>query len=117
MNGTISSMATIKLPHLNSYIDVRGKLRHQCRPPGYKTKTIKGKPGTEEFMIRYHDWLAKGGVQHADIGASRTRGGTLNAAIVAYFKDKDHFMDGLSKASQDMRRPILNGLRETVAPN
>jgi integrase/recombinase XerD len=64
-------------------------------------------------MADYHDWLAKAGVALFDIGASRTKAGTLDAAIAAYRKS-DAFTKGLAEASQDMRRPILDNFANKV---
>ena len=44
-------------------------------------------------------------------GASRTRAGTVNAAIVSYYQSSA-FRDGLAKSSQQMRRAILERFRE-----
>jgi hypothetical protein len=46
-----------------------------------------------------------------ELGASRTRPGTVNAAIVSY-SQSSAFRDGLAKSSQQMRRPILERFRE-----
>jgi len=47
-----------------------------------------------------------------EIGASKTKSGSINAAIVAYLKH-DTFTKGLSEDSQKARRRILNHFRET----
>ena len=57
-----------------------------------------------------------GGTLGIDIGASRSKAGTFNALIANYFKS-DAFTKALAKATQDMRRPILNRFRETQAPS
>jgi hypothetical protein len=55
-------MAAIKLKHVNQFYDRHGKLRYLCRPPGFKSKTLEGAPGSEEFLSDYHNWLEKAGV-------------------------------------------------------
>ena len=45
------------------------------------------------------------------LGASRTKAGTVNAAIVSYYQSSA-FTDGLAKSSQQMRRAILERFRE-----
>jgi integrase/recombinase XerD len=111
-------MADIKLDYVNSFYDARGKLRHQFRRKGHKRKTIKGRPGSPDFMDAYHALLNKtgGAMPVADIGASRTKAGTIDALIVRY-KKHDDFTKGLSKATQDMRRPILDHFREFKTPS
>ena len=43
-------MADIKLDYVNSFYDARGKLRHTFRRKGHKKVTIKGRPGSPDFM-------------------------------------------------------------------
>jgi hypothetical protein len=63
-------------------------------------------------MSAYHAGLARNG--SIEIGAARTVSGTINAAVVAYYKS-DAFTKGLSPATQKMRRAILERFRETTA--
>lgn len=107
-------MAEIRLKHVNRFLS-RGKWRYVCRPPGGKSKTIRGVPGSEEFMADYHDWLAKAGVPR-ELGSARTKSGSIDAAIVAYLKD-DAFRKGLAEATQAMRRAIFDRFRTTEAPS
>jgi integrase/recombinase XerD len=111
-------MAEIKLDYVNTFYDARGKLRHQFRRKGHKKETIKGRSGSQEFMNAYHALLNKtgGAMPVADIGASRTKAGTIDAVVVKYYKD-DRFMKGLSKASRDMRRPIIDNFRNFLTPS
>ena len=110
-------MADIKLDYVNSFYDTRGKLRHTFRRKGHKKVTIKGRPGSPDFMDAYHALLEKtgGAMPVGDIAASRTRAGTIDALVVRY-KKHDDFIKALSKATQDMRRPILDHFREFKTP-
>ena len=54
-------MAEIKLDYVNSFIDARGKRRHQFRRKGHKKVTIKGRPGSPEFTEHYHALLDQTG--------------------------------------------------------
>src|SRR6266568_3019182 len=113
-----NSMAEIKLDYVNSYYDVRGKLRHQFRRKGHKKVTIKGRPGSPEFMDAYHALLERSGgsMPVGEIGASRTKAGSIDALIVKYLKH-DAFKKGLAPATQAMRRPILDHFRECLTPS
>jgi integrase/recombinase XerD len=102
-------MATIKLKHINSFYDRHGNLQHICRPPGFKSKTINGIPGSEPFMQAYHDWLAKAGLAKAE-GAGLAKAGTVDAAIAKYYK-ADVFTKALAPETQRMRRNILERFR------
>jgi hypothetical protein len=77
-------MAEIKLDYVNSFYDTRRILRHQFRRKGHKKVTIKGRPGSEEFMEHYHGLLAQTGgpLSVAEVGASRVKAGTIDALIV-----------------------------------
>jgi integrase len=117
MSGN-NPMADIKLDYVNSFYDARGKLRHTFRRKGHKKVTIKGRPGSPDFMEAYHALLEKtgGAMPVADIGASRTRAGNIDALIANYKKHAD-FTKALSKATQDMRRPILDHFRDFKTPS
>jgi hypothetical protein len=56
-------------PFVHSFYDARGKLRHVFRRKGHKQITIKGKPGTQEFMDAYHALLDQAG--GLDVGGTR----------------------------------------------
>jgi integrase/recombinase XerD len=107
-------MATFKMKHVNSFYDRHGRLRHQCRIPGRKSFGLPGLPGSTEFMEAYQAALADASVPN-EIGVSHTMAGTLDAAIVGYYKSKKHFLDALAPATQQMRRAMLERFRATVA--
>jgi site-specific recombinase XerD len=109
-------MAKLNLPHVNSFYDSRGKLRHVFRRKGHKRITIKGKPGDAAFMERYHALLQSTGTALATIGTSRAPAGTVDHAVIAFVKHED-FTRGLSKATQDTWRPILSRFREFATPS
>jgi integrase/recombinase XerD len=109
-------MANLTLDYVNSFIDARGKLRHQFRRKGHARKTIKGRAGSEEFMERYHELLAQtGGTMVAEIGAGRIKAGSIDALVVRYMRH-DSFTQGLAKATQELRVSILNRFRDFKTP-
>ena len=110
-------MAEIRLEYVNSFIDARGKPRHVFRRKGHKRVTIKGKPGSQEFMDHYHELLERtGGTPSPQIGESKAKVGTVDALMVAYYKH-DAFRKALAVASQVWRRPILDHFREHQTPS
>jgi integrase/recombinase XerD len=109
-------MAKIKLRYVNSFKDQHGRLRHQCRIPGQKSFGLPGLPGSAEFMEAYQAALARASLAASDIGANRTKVGTINAAIVGYYEGKS-FTDGLAPETRRMRRNILERFRVTRAPS
>jgi integrase/recombinase XerD len=111
-------MAVIKLDYVNTFTDSRGKMRHQFRRKGHKRVTIKGQPGSHEFMAAYQALLEKtgGAASVADIGACRTKAGTVNALAVALYKH-DVFTKGLAKDTQGPWRRIIDRFREFKTPS
>lgn len=106
-------MATFKCKYVNSFIDRHGKLRNLFRRPGRKSIALPGVPGSAEFNDAYAAALAQSDVMQDGIGSKRTKGGTLNAAIVAYVQSAA-FTDpvlGLAPATQQMRRAIFERWR------
>ena len=100
-------MTAIRLKHVNAFRDRHGRRRYYFRQPGCKAIALPGLPGSEEFMSAYQAALAA--LPAKQIGASQTKTGTLNAAIVAYYT-ADTFTK-LAPATQGMRRAILERLR------
>src|SRR5215469_16243483 len=76
-------MTRIKLDYVHEYRDRHGKLRRYFRRPGFKQIALPGLPGSSEFMAAYQQALA--GLPK-EVGADRTRPGTVNAAIVGYYQ-------------------------------
>ena len=102
-------MTKLPLRYVNEYRDVRGKVRRYFRRPGQKRIPLLGLPGSDEFMAAYQEALA-GVESKLEIGASRTKPGTINALIVEYFKS-DAFTKALAPETQRMRHNILDRFR------
>jgi integrase/recombinase XerD len=109
-------MAKIRLRYVNSFNDRHGRRRHQCRIPGQKSFALPGLPGSAEFMDAYQAALANASIAPSEIGASRTKAGTLDAAIVGYYKSKN-FIEDLAPSTQQVRRNILERFRAARAPS
>ena len=96
--------------YTHGFIDHDGSPRFYLRLPGRKRVPLPGLPWSPEFMAAREkalsgDWTAP------ELGSSRTRAGTVNAAIVSYYQSSA-FTDGLAVSSQKMRRAILERFRE-----
>ena len=83
-----------------------GKPYWRFRRRGYKAVMLPGLPGSTEFMAGYEAAL---GQPMAEIGAKRTRTGSINAALVGYYQSLT-FRE-LAPGTQRMRRAILERLR------
>jgi integrase/recombinase XerD len=110
-------MAEITLEYVNSFTDARGKRRHQFRRKGHKKKTIRGRPGSEEFMEHYQALLAQtgGALSVAEAGASRTKAGTIDAFVVRYYENA-RFKE-LAEISRKMRRREIDNFRNFLTPS
>ena len=97
---------TRSLPrHVNSF-RAKGRRYYYFRRPGQKAIRLPDF-GTPEFEIEYHRAL------HADapgIGSERTLPGTLNEAVVSYYRSLA--FRNLAQSSQYMRRSYLERFRE-----
>jgi hypothetical protein len=103
-------MTRIKLKYIHIFRDRHRRIRHYFRR-GDKRIALPGLPGSTEYMAAYQAALA-GAPQ--EIGADRTGPGTLNEAIVAYYKSI-RFRE-LASTTQYMRRMILERFREPLLP-
>jgi integrase/recombinase XerD len=102
-------MSRLRLKYVNSFRDRHGRIRHYVRRSGRKAVALPGLPGSADFMDAYQTAL-EGAPPPPDIGASRTKTGTINAAIVGYYAHTS-FTEGFAAETQKMRRAILERLR------
>jgi integrase len=81
----------LKLPHgCQRYIDHTGTLRTYYRHTKPRT-ALPGLPWSPEFMQAYEAAVARAGLDKPlVIGASRTKPGSLNAALVRYYGSDDY---------------------------
>lgn len=94
--------------YVQSFVDKKtGAVFHYFRRPGFPRKRLPGLRGSREFMAAYQDALDQPQIQ---IGAKRTRAGTVSAAIVGYY-GSTMFFGALAPGTQAMRRPILERFR------
>jgi hypothetical protein len=96
--------------YTHGFTDHLGKPRYYLRLPGQKRVPLPGLPWSPEFM-EAREKAIKGEWTAPELGASRTKVGTVNAAIVSYYQSSA-FTDGLAGSSQQMRRAILERFRE-----
>jgi integrase len=102
------TLTKIKLKHIHEFVDRHGKVRRYIRVPGRKRIPLKGAPGSEEFMTAYQAALA-GEAPRVEVGASRTRPGTVNAAVIGYLSSSA--FASLAPDTRRTRRNILERFR------
>jgi integrase len=77
-------MATVRLKHVNSFRDRRGKLRHYYRKPGCKAVSLPGVPGSPAFMDAYNAAVA-GTVSLPKKGIGSPKEGTVAALRLLFY--------------------------------
>jgi len=92
---------------VHGYIDRHGKPRFYLRRVGFKKIRLPGLPWSPEFMAVYEQALA--GQTGIEIGAKRTKPGTIAALTVAYFNSIE--FRSLATETQRTRRNILERFR------
>jgi integrase len=102
-------MTRIKLQYVNSFRDRHGRLRHYFRRPGCKSVALLGLAGSVEFMEAYQAALTGETAPRLEIGASRTRPGTIAALTVTYFNSLTFHC--LAAETKRTRRNILERFR------
>src|SRR5262249_14649567 len=101
-------MARLKLPHVNAIIGRDGVVRYYFRKRGRPHVRLPGLVVAAEFMQAYSAACSTD-VAPKQIGASRTKAGSVAAAIAGYFSSGD--FAGLASATQRARRQILEAFR------
>ena len=102
-------MTRIRLDYVHEY-NRRGRIYRYFRRPGSKQIRLRGVPGSQEFMDAYQAALDGQTAPERQIGAKRTRPGTVNAAVVGYYTCLA--FRSLAPSTQKMRRAILERFRE-----
>lgn len=100
-------MAKIRLPYVQEFVGKNGAVFRYFRRPGCKRVRLPGLPGSSEFMAAYQ---AAVDAPRVEIGAKRSRAGTVGAAVAAYYLSPLYF-GSLAPGTQKMRRAILERFR------
>ena len=91
---------------VQQFIDRNGKPRFYLRRAGFKSVPLPGLPWSPQFMQAYEAALSG---QPSQIGASRTKPGTVSAAIIGYYHDQSFL--ALAPSTQRPLRGILERFR------
>ncbi|WP_063615031.1 tyrosine-type recombinase/integrase [Bradyrhizobium sp. ARR65] len=97
--------------YTHGFIDRFGKPRFYLRLPGRKRVPLPGLPWSPEFMAAREKALKEDWSAPIEIGANRTRAGTVNAVLVTYYQSSA-FKEGLAENTRKNRRAILERFRE-----
>jgi integrase len=97
-------------PFVHSIRDRHGKRRYYFRRSGQKSVTLPGAWGSPEFQDAYRKALAGETAPRIEIGESRSRPGSVAAAVALYLGSMD--FGALADATKRDRRRILDRFRE-----
>ena len=101
-------MTKIRLRFVQAFVDRRtGRVFHYFRKRGMPRLALPGIPGSAEFMTAYQAALA---ADLIPIGISRSKPGTVAAAVAAYLVSPQY--TALAEGSRIGRRAILNNFRD-----
>jgi hypothetical protein len=96
-------------PYVHAFIDRHGKARYYFRRLGFKQVPLAGLPLGPVFMAAYEAAMGCEASVRAEIGARRTKPGTVNALVVIYYKSDD--WSRLTLDTQKTRRRIIERFR------
>jgi integrase len=98
-----------KPPYTHGFVDRHGKPRFYFRRPGHKQVPLPGLPWSPDFMAAYEAAMKGEAAPRIEIGASRTKPGTVAALVVAYFGSAQFL--SLSPSTQATYRGIIERFR------
>lgn len=99
-----------RLPkYVSEFVDRHGKARVRFRRKGQAEHYFKAVPWTDEFMAEYQACLDGEAAPAITPGANRTRPGTINALVVAYYAAPE--FRRLRPATQATYRGIIERFR------
>lgn len=100
-------MTKMLLRFVHEFRDRHGKVRRYFRRPGFKRVALPGLPGSDEFMEAYKAALDP--KHRLEIGASRTKPGTVGDLVARYLKSAEFL--SLASSSQATYRGIVERFR------
>lgn len=100
--------SVVKLPrYVQAFVDRHGKARYYLRRSGFKRVALPGLPWSPEFMVAYT--AAMNEAPKIEVGAARTKPGTINALLVAFYGSIE--FQSWAQETRRTRRNILERLR------
>ena len=100
-------------PHVHEYTNRHGTRVYYLRRPGHKKIRLKVPDATLPWSpksMEIYEAAMSSAPDAPSIGASRIIPGTVNAALISYYRAID-FVSGLAESTQSSRRAILEQFR------
>lgn len=101
-------MTVFRLRYVQAFRDRHGKQRYYYRAPGKARIPLTGEPGSAAFMSAYH--AAAKEEPARQIGAERSKAGTINALVAAYYQSTD--FKQLAAITQSTYRNVIERIRQ-----
>jgi integrase len=99
-------MTRIRIRYVQAWVDDEGRPHHYFRRVGFPRLRLPGLPGSPQFMEAYQRAL---GSAPEPVGASRSRPGSVSAAIASYYMGAS--FKHLAPATQVVRKAVLEAFR------
>ena len=112
--GRNIQMPKVKLKYVHIFRDRHGRRHVYLRIPGQKAVPLSGAVGSPEFMLAYQAGIAQQ-PQPAELGASRTVPGTINAAIVASISPQRRLRRSLPRPAESADTPLSSSVTHMAA--
>src|SRR5262249_29305660 len=103
-------MATIRLKHVNTFIDRHGKARRYFRRKGLRPVPLPGLPGSIDFMQAYEAALAGAAPVTQKLSHRQAAAGTFGRLVADYRGSAKY--QNLAPGSQQTYNKVLAGLLE-----
>jgi len=92
---------------VSKFFDRHKRLRWRARAKGKPTVMLHGEYGSAQFVAEWNAWVNG----KAEVGASKTRPGSISALVVGYYESKD--FTSLAQNTRRLQRSHLERLRAT----
>jgi integrase len=99
-------MTKLRLKFVQAWVDDDGRAHHYFRRAGFPRVRLPGLVGSADFMSAYAAAL---GSEPEPIGASRSKAGSVSAAIASYYTSES--FKALAPSSQVVRKAVLERFR------
>lgn len=103
-------MSKLLLRYIHEFKDRHGRTRRYFRRAGFQRIALPGAPGSDEFMESYQAALKGGVTATREVGASRTKPGTVDALVVRFYRSAR--FAGLAESTQATYRGELERFRQ-----
>jgi integrase len=95
--------------YVHTFIDRTGAVRSYFRRPGFNRTSLPGLPWSPQFMAAYEIAMNGETAPRKELGAKKTRPGTIDALVVCYYRS-DAWL-GLNAETQKRRRRVVEQFR------